>query len=125
MNSGRQWMIMTMPYFVDLFASMMVVTMQSCKDNWQYGSHQNSAQLHQGQALSVAYDLRQYVYARCIQEGACGYASLHYSHWLALLSLHCSIAEDQYETYKAVLSIEQQGQPYWCRMQASDIGSSH
>ena len=46
-----------------LFTSMVVVTMQSCKDNWQYGSHQNSAELHQGQALPVAYDLWQYVYA--------------------------------------------------------------
>ena len=48
---------------MSLSPSVVVVTMQGCKDNWQNGSHQNSTQLHQGQALSVAYDLWQDVYA--------------------------------------------------------------
>lgn len=52
-------------------SSMVVVAVQGCKDNGKYATQQHSAQLHQRQALSFAYDLRQDVYAGCVQEGAC------------------------------------------------------
>ena len=51
--------------------SMVVVSVQRRKYNWQHATHQHSAQLHQRQALPIAYDFWQNVYAGRIQKGAC------------------------------------------------------
>ena len=55
---------------------MVVVTMQSCKDNGENAPCKHCTQLHQRQALPLAYDLWQNVDAGRIQKGACKADSL-------------------------------------------------